>query len=81
MVRSRMSSQRRSRYSPSRRISGFGRWAPAVRTMMLMPLGRLISSTASRRRLRSATWVILRETPPPRGEFGIRTEKRPASEM
>ena len=81
MVRSRMLSQSRSRYSQSRRISGFGRCAPAVRTMSDMPWGRLSSSMTSRRRRRSVAEVILRETPPPRGEFGISTEKRPASEM
>ena len=76
-----MLSQRRSRYSQSRRISGFGRCAPAVRTIRLMPSGSSSSSITSRRRRRSVAEVILRDTPPPRGEFGISTEKRPASEM
>ena len=76
-----MPSHSRSRYSQSLRISGFGRCAPAVRTIRLIPSGSPTSSIASRSRLRSAAEVILREMPPPRGLFGISTLKRPASEM
>jgi hypothetical protein len=47
------------------RISGFGRCAPAVRTISDMPSGSDSSSMTSRRRLRSAAEVILRLTPPP----------------
>ena len=46
-----------------------------------MPSGRPSSSITSRKRRRSVAEVILRDTPPPRGEFGISTEKRPAREM
>ena len=74
MVVSRISSQVRSRYSQSRLISGRGRWAPAVRTIIAMPRGISSSLVMSLRRLRSAAEVILRETPPPRGEFGISTQ-------
>ena len=75
-----MSSHRRSRYSQSRLISGFGRWAPAVRTIIPMPLGISSSDITSFKRRRSAAEVIFREIPPPRGEFGISTLNRPASD-
>ncbi len=80
-VSSRMSSHSRIKYSQSRRISGLGRLAPAVRTIRPMPCGISISAVISFRRRRSAAEVILREMPPPRGELGMRTQKRPASEI
>ena len=75
-----MSSHRRSRYSQSRLISGLGRLAPAVRTIRPIPLGISSSAMISFSRRRSDAEVILREMPPPRGEFGISTLKRPASD-
>ena len=81
MVVSRMLSHSSSRYSQSRLISAFGRAAPAVRMIMPMPRGICSSVVTSFSRRRSAAEVILREMPPPRGEFGISTEKRPAREM
>ena len=81
MVCSRMSSHRRIRYSQSRRISGFGRAAPAVRTIKPMPCGISSSAVISFNRRRSAAEVIFREMPPPRGELGISTQNRPASEI
>ena len=81
IVSSRIWSHWFSRYSPSRRISGFGRLAPAVLTIRPMPRGRSSSAVTSFRRRRSAAAVILRLMPPPRGELGISTENRPASEM
>ncbi len=76
-----MSSQVRSRYSQSRLISGRGRCAPAVRTIIAMPRGIASSAVISFSRRRSAAEVILRDTPPPRSELGISTQNRPASEM
>ena len=75
-----MSSHSRSRYSQSRLISGLGRLAPAVRTIRPMPFGMSSSAMISFSRRRSAAEVILREMPPPRGELGISTQNRPASE-
>ena len=46
-----------------------------------MPFGISNSAVISFSRRRSDDEVILREMPPPRGEFGISTQKRPASEM
>ena len=45
-----------------------------------MPRGRSNSAVTSFSRRRSVAEVILRLIPPPRGEFGISTENRPASE-
>src|ERR1700730_3851484 len=77
-VRSRMSSHSRIRYSKSRLISVLDRSLPAVRTMTPMPSGTSRSLTRSLSRRRSVMLVILRETPPPRGVFGMSTQYRPA---
>ncbi len=81
MVNSRIWSHWSSRYSQSLRISAFGRCAPAVRTIRPMPRGRSNSAVISFKRRRSDAEVILRLMPPPRGELGISTENRPASEI
>jgi len=74
IVCSRISSHRRSKYSPSRLISGFGRAAPAVRTISPMPRGTSSSAVTSFSRRRSAAEVIFRDMPPPLGELGISTQ-------
>ncbi|MCY1230174.1 hypothetical protein D9M72_425800 [compost metagenome] len=73
-VNVRTFSQRRIRYSKSRLISTLVRFAPAVRRMTPMPCGTSRPRAISFRRLRSCRLVILREMPPPRAVFGIRTE-------
>ena len=65
------------RYSRSQVSSSFERPTPAVRTMTPMPSGTSRSRRVSRISSRSSP-LILRDTPPARGLFGIKTINRPA---